>query len=175
MNVNIYYLTLNIKKRLNMANKGVPLTEVITGRVTKTQKDKIHKHGFNIRDAIDFYITVLEDPQQKLTHRRDILINEIRTLEHELQAKKDELEEITTILNGNTKEEAKYSFEVIAAGNNIISNYQTLNKHLDNGIFNYMDSKQGKRVLEAQTVMYKVSDKELFKKELIEYIKECIH
>lgn len=159
-----------------MAKKGEPLTEVITGRVTKTQKDKMAKHNINIREAIDFYITVLEDPHKKLNHRRDILINEIRTLEHELQAKKDELEEIDTILGGTIKEESKYSFEVISAGANVISNYKTLNKTLDNGIFNYIDTKQGKRVLETQMALFKVSDKELFKKELLEYIeKKCIH
>lgn len=158
-----------------MANKGEPLTEVITGRVTKTQKNKIAEHQINIRDAIEFYITVLEDPHKKLTHRRDILINEIRTLEHELQAKKDELEEINIIINGTAKEEAKYSFEVISAGNKIISNYKTLNKVLDNEIFDYINSKGGKRVLDAQPTIFKVSDKELFKKEILNYIKECIH
>lgn len=158
-----------------MTKKGEPLTEVITGRVTKTQKDKMAKHGINIRDAIDFYITILEDPHKKLTHRRDILINEIRTLEHELQAKNNELEEINKIITGGIKEESKYSFEVISAGAKVISNYKTINKSLDKGIINYINSKQGTRLLETQTTLYKIHDKEQFKKDLIEYLKECIH
>lgn len=157
-----------------MAKKGEPLTEVITGRVTKTQKNKMAKHQINIRDAIDFYITILEDPHKKITHRRDILINEIRTLEHELQAKKDELEEINKIITGGVKEESKYSFEIISAGAKVISNYKTINKTVDKGILNYINSKRGIRLVETQMTLYKIHDKETFKKELIEYLKECI-
>lgn len=157
-----------------MAKKGEPLTEVITGRVTKTQKNKMAKHQINIRDAIDFYITILEDPHKKITHRRDILINEIRTLEHELQAKKDELEEINKIITGGVKEESKYSFEIISAGAKVISNYKTINKTVDKGILNYINSKRGIRLVETQMTLYKIHDKETFKNELIEYLKECI-
>lgn len=159
-----------------MKNKEERCDIVISGRITASEKSKMQEHGIKVRDAIQVKIALEEDPHRLLRYRRNILKNEIRTLKHQLKAKESELKEINEELGFQNEKGIIFDVEVQDAGKTILERYKNTKGTSNLTIDDYLESKDGKRIVKNQIGLYGGGNKEEFKNMLNEYVKEnCKH
>ena len=159
-----------------MPNNKEKCDVVVSGRITLSEKQKMQEHNFKIRDAIQDKIAMMEDPHKLLRYRKNILRNEIRTLKYEIESKQKELDEINEELGFTDEIDNHYNLDVVDAGNNIVSRYESKKGKSKLTIDDFLNSNDGERVLKHQISMYGSKDKDGFKNKLIEYVRiQCKH
>ena len=68
---------------------------VVSGRVTARAKYTMEKEGFNVRDAVEFFVDHKCSPKKKLEVEKYFLEKEINELKRELSLKEKEYEEVS--------------------------------------------------------------------------------
>ena len=67
---------------------------VVSGRVTTRAKTLMKKYGFTVRDAVEWYLIYMVDPQKKVELEKSILKERINNLKIDLIAAEMELAEL---------------------------------------------------------------------------------
>ena len=121
-----------------MGNKQIPFDEVISGRVTARDKKLLKDSGYNVRDAVSFFLNARGSPKKKLLVDKHFIQEEIcrlnkiiDDLKMDLIAEEMKLEEINNQLGIVELNGIEYSLEVSNAVNNIIQRYSDYSFDLD--------------------------------------------
>ena len=148
------------------------LTELVSTRITKTQKLKLEELEANLRDVIDYYIVHHTNKTLELNNRKRELIKSIGKHEEALIEEKQELEGINEEL-GVPTEEATTNLNVIDVAERLKNNCKIKNNGKCNSLLlaNYIDSIQAKRIIDSSIVEFKVKDSEEFITEIYKYLK----
>lgn len=73
---------------------GDDFPEVVSGRVTARAKQLMNDYGFTVRDAVEWYLIYMVDPQKKVELQKSILKERIYNLKIDLIAAEMELAEL---------------------------------------------------------------------------------
>lgn len=73
---------------------GDDFPEVVSGRVTARAKQLMNDYGFTVRDAVEWYLIYMVDPQKKVELQKSILKERINNLKIDLIAAEMELAEL---------------------------------------------------------------------------------
>ena len=116
----------------------MPFDEIVSGRVTARDKKLLKDSGYNVRDAVSFFLNARNSPKKKLLvdkhfvqEKIDKLNDEIDNLKLDLIAEEMNLEKINNQLGIVELNGTEYSLEVSHAVNNIIQRYSDYSLDLD--------------------------------------------
>ena len=116
----------------------MPFDQIISGRVTARDKKLLKDSGYNVRDAVEYFIHNSISTKQKLVVEKHFILKNIKSLNEEIESLKmdviDEemrLEKINNQLgvveiNGN-----EYSVEINRAVDNVIQRYSRTSMSLE--------------------------------------------
>ncbi|MBQ8425833.1 MAG: hypothetical protein IJX17_07470 [Clostridia bacterium] len=151
------------------------LTEPISFRVTKSQKQMIEEMGVNVREMVDYYIVHNTNPTLQLKNRQRALLRDIQDYETKLKECKEELIEVNKQL-GVPTDENETTIWVSEIGERLKGNCKIGNKGKCNktALANYVQSDKGQTIINNAFIEYNIrkeEDKEKFKRNILKYLK----
>lgn len=150
------------------------LTENVSTRITKRQKDQLDELDVNLREIIDYYIVHNTNPTMEMKNRQKRLLKEIKEMEKELSDKKEELKEINKKL-GVPIDINNATLDVVTIAERIKDACQTENngKIDEYTLANFIQTGRGKNIFNHGLAEYGINDDEkikLFKTNLYKYL-----
>lgn len=151
------------------------LTEPISFRVTKSQKQMIEEMGVNVREMVDYYIVHNTNPTLKLKNRQRALLRDIQDYETKLKECKEELIEVNKQL-GVPTDENETTIWASEIGERLKGNCKIENngKCDKTALANYVESVKGQKIINNAFIEYNIrkeEDKEKFKQNILKYLK----
>lgn len=157
-----------------------PLKVVKHVRITETTDKKMASMGFDLREAIDYYITTHEDPRRKLFDDARTLENKIKIKENEIKMLKAQLEEITKKIGVSEEIINNKTLNSYVDAQNIIGDYMGYIKRENDkisliGFDNYIDSnKHARRRLSNMVAMNGGENKDEYEQEVLKQARELV-
>ena len=151
------------------------LTEPISFRVTKSQKQMIEEMGVNVREMVDYYIVHNTNPTLQLKNRQRALLRDIQDYETKLKECKKELIEVNKQL-GVPTDENETTIWASEIGERLKGNCKIENngKCDKTALANYVESVKGRMIINNAFIEYNIrkeEDKEKFKQNILKYLK----
>lgn len=154
------------------------LTEPISFRVTKSQKQMIEEMGVNVREMVDYYIKHNTNPTLQLKNRQRELLRDIQDYETKLKECKEELIEVNKQLGVPTDENQTTlkAIEVSTIAGRLKENCEIENNGECNktALANYVQSNKGQRIINNACIecnIRRLPDKVEFEKNILKYLK----